>query len=65
MASATAAAIKRAAQARRAETVHLFLAAPFAFGAFLGAELNAVGSFIQLYEWADHAYHPSLEIESK
>ena len=32
---------------------------------FPDGELNADGSCIQLYEWADHAYHPSLEIESK
>jgi hypothetical protein len=65
MASATAAAIKRIVSERRAETLHLFLAAPFAFATFLGAELNAIGGFIQLYEWAAHAYHPSLELESR
>jgi hypothetical protein len=65
MASATACAIKTTAAERQAETAHLFLAAPFAFGVFLGAELNALGGFIQLYELAQHAYHPSLELESK
>lgn len=65
MASATARAIKQAVGERRADAVHLFLAAPFAFGVFLGAELNAVGAFVQLYEWADHHYHQSLEIESR
>jgi hypothetical protein len=65
MASATARAIKDAVADRRAENVHLFLAAPFAFAAFLGAELNAVGAFVQLYERADHRYHPSLELEGR
>lgn len=65
MASTTAAAIKGAVEERRAEQVHLFIAAPFAFGVFLGAALNATGAFIQLYEWADHHYHPSLELQGR
>ena len=65
MASTTARSIKQTVGERRTEAVHVFLAAPFAFAAFLGAELNAVGAFVQLYEWADHRYHPSLELESR
>ncbi len=65
MASATAYGIKDAAAKRRVPAVHLFLAAPFAFAAFLGAALNAVGASVQLYEWADHHYHPSLELEGR
>jgi hypothetical protein len=65
MASATAAAIKSAVEDRKANRVHLFIAAPLAFAVFLGAALNATGAFIQLYEWADHRYHPSLELQGR
>jgi hypothetical protein len=65
MASATARAIRDAVSDRRADRVHLFLSAPFSFAAFLGAELNAVGAFVQLYERADHRYHASLELEGR
>jgi hypothetical protein len=65
MAGTAANAMKEAVSDRRADTVHLFLAGPAAFAVLLGAELNALGPFLQLYEWADHAYHASLELESR
>jgi hypothetical protein len=64
MAATVAHELKNAAAAHEARRVLLFLAAPLAFSVFLGAELEATGSFIQLYEYQAHRYHPSLELNA-
>lgn len=54
--------IREKIQENTAERVHLFYSAPKAFLLSLGRQLNGVGD-IQLYEWANSTYYPSINLE--